>query len=100
MAVAAALSGCPTETSASQTQAAPITAPAIASDQLPADLHSSPADTVYLASVDASTRQLAIQRRRYFLQANLQLANLSKGYTDSLKTWSIADRATSKGRRK
>ena len=57
---------------------------------IPTDLHFTAADIKYLESADPDARALAIQRRRDNQAALDQVHKLNNGYTDSLKTWSIA----------
>ena len=75
--------------------AAATTAPAATSAMPPAinipdDLHFSPADLAYLASVDAATREAAMHRQREDLQAIRRSFDISQGYTDFLKDWRIS----------
>jgi hypothetical protein len=94
--VIAALSGCRTQ-APGQPQAQAITTTAAPQTQ---DLHFSPADIAYLESVDAPAREIAIQRRRDEVKANHEMANLTKGYTDSLKHWSISTSTARQAHRK
>jgi hypothetical protein len=79
----------------SQTADRPTLRVGSSSAQLPADLHFSPADVAYLASADAATRDAAISRRREQMEALQQAAWLTKGYTGSLKKWSISTKRPS-----
>ena len=69
-------------------------APAAETATIPAELHFSPSDVAYLQSVDATTREAALRRRRDDIEALQRVARLSQGYTGSLKQWSISTRTS------
>lgn len=87
----------PPPAAANSTQPSPtLTTVPISTASIPADLHFSPAGIAYLESVDARTREAAIQRRRDEIQAQQRASKMTEGYTDSLKAWSISTAKTPK----